>query len=178
MIPDRQILAHDSKYTNPHWADKLIIWTTSTALLLIHLNSAANKTKPIRNTVAYIFIKELNIKLYFIRFDVTSVSGVVKKYSIFQIIVCFVPSTPLTALRVVSGRWSSTPPFPSLPVWPGASTIQDYLNCTRFCQLQVLDGFLVCWGWAVAGGLCTQHCVTRAGDENTKTLFSLIKPPL
>lgn len=62
--------------------------------------------------------------------------------------------------------------------WLSSSTVQEYLNCTQFCQLQVLDGFLVCRGWKVAGGLRTQHCVTSAGVENTKSLFSVIKPPL
>lgn len=70
----------------------------------------------------------------------------------------------------------SVPAFLFLLIWQRSSAIQEYLNCTRFCQLQVFDGFLVCKGWKVAGGLHTQHCVTRAGDENTKTLFSVINP--
>lgn len=31
-------------------------------------------------------------------------------------------------------------------IWLRSSAILEYLKCTRFCQLQVLDGFLVCRG--------------------------------
>lgn len=77
-----------------------------------------------------------------------------------------------------SSTWSSTPPFPLFRNWQSSSAILEYLKRMLYCQLQLLDGFPVCRDWKVAGGLRTQHSVTSAADENTKTLFSVIKPPL
>lgn len=70
-------------------------------------------------------------------------------------------------------RWSSTPPFPLSHIWLHSRAILEYLKCTRFCQLQVLDVFLVCWGWKVVGGLHTRRCVTRAaGWKHKDIVFS------
>lgn len=89
-------------------------------------------------------------------------------------------------------KWCSTPPFLLLPIWPRSNTIQEYLNCTRFCQLQVLDGFLVCRvekllevcahiAWLGLGMKTQRHCFQWSNplySNSTAFLSHIPKPRL